>query len=51
MKKPGPKKRKSQLDKFAEAARRVGADESEEAFKRALKKIAPKPSDPKTDKH
>jgi hypothetical protein len=43
MKKPRPKKGKSQLDKFAEAARRVGADESEDAFKRALKKIAPKP--------
>jgi len=43
MKKPRARKRKSQLDKFAEAARRVGADESEEAFKRALKKIAPKP--------
>ena len=31
MKKPRPKNCKSQLDKFAEAARRVGADESEDA--------------------
>lgn len=35
------KKRRSQHDKFVEAARRTGADESEEVFKRALKKIAP----------
>ena len=42
MKKPRPKKRKTQHDKFVEAARRVGADESEDAFKDALKKIAPK---------
>jgi len=41
MKRPRPKIRKTQHDKFVEAARRAGADESEEAFKRALKKIAP----------
>jgi hypothetical protein len=41
MKKPRPKKRKSQLDKFAEAARRVGDDESEDAFKDTLKKVVP----------
>ncbi|HKX10960.1 MAG TPA: hypothetical protein VJN67_22375 [Stellaceae bacterium] len=47
MKKPRPKKRRSQHDKFVEAARRVGADESEEAFKRALGKIAPKRNESK----
>lgn len=47
MKKPRPKKRKTQHDKFVAAARRAGADESEDAFKDALKKIAPKPSKPK----
>jgi hypothetical protein len=44
MKKPRPKKRKTQHDKFVEAARKAGADESEDAFKDALKKIAPKPN-------
>jgi len=34
------KKRKSQHDKFVEAAHAIGADESEEGFKYALKKIA-----------
>ena len=43
MKKLRPKKRKTQHDKFVEAARRAGADESEGVFKEALKKIAPKP--------
>jgi len=43
MKKPRPKKRKTQHHKFVEAARRAGADESEDAFKDALKKIGPKP--------
>jgi hypothetical protein len=36
-----PKKRPSQHAKFAEAARRLGVAEGEEAFKDALKKIAP----------
>lgn len=31
---------KSQVDKFREAARELEADQSEEAFDRALKKIA-----------
>ena len=43
MKKPRPKKRKTQHDKFVEAAKRLGADESEHAFARTLKKIAPNP--------
>lgn len=30
---------KSQLDKFHEAARELGTDESEEAFDRVLKKV------------
>jgi hypothetical protein len=34
---------KTQHDKFVEAAKRLGADESENAFARTLKKIAPKP--------
>ena len=38
-------KKKSQHDKFVEAARRAGTDESEDAFARALKKIAPKRKD------
>jgi hypothetical protein len=38
---PSPKKHPSQHAKFVEAARRLGIDEGEEAFKGALKKIAP----------
>ena len=42
MKKPRPKKRKSKHDKFVEPARAHGADESEEALKVTLGKIAPR---------
>jgi hypothetical protein len=42
------KKRPSQHAKFVEAARRLGVDESEEAFKDSLKKIAPVTKKPKT---
>ena len=38
-----PKKRQTQHSKFIEAAREIGADASEAAFKKALGKIAPKP--------
>ena len=47
MKKPRGKKEKTQHDRFAEVGRRLGVDESEDAFKDALKKIAPKPKAPK----
>jgi len=38
--KPKPSK-KTQYGRFVEAARQLGADESEEAFERAFKKIVP----------
>ncbi len=38
-----------QLDRFKKAAREAGADESEEVFDKALKKIAQAPP-PKSDK-
>ena len=41
------KRKKTQHEKFVELAREVGADESEDAFARKLRKIAkpaPKPS-------
>ena len=43
---------KSQSDKFKDAARDLGADESEEAFKRTLRKVGqhkPAESDPLDD--
>jgi hypothetical protein len=46
---PSLKKRPSQHAKFVEAARRLGLAEGEEAFKEALKKIAPTRK-PKTTK-
>lgn len=47
MTKPVKKLGPTQLQKFIEAARKVGADESESAFEAKLKKIAkakPKPN-------
>jgi hypothetical protein len=41
------KKNKSQLEWFKELAREVKADEDEESFKRALKKIREKPKEKK----
>lgn len=41
--------RKSQVDKFREAARELETDQSEEAFDRALKKVAKSPP-PKHEK-
>lgn len=35
-----PKKAKRQIDEFRKAARELGADESEERFQSALRKIA-----------
>ncbi|WP_198174070.1 DNA-binding protein [Mesorhizobium xinjiangense] len=43
------KAKKSQADKFREAARELEADDSEERFDRLLKKIAKSPA-PKQDK-
>jgi hypothetical protein len=43
-------KDKAQLKHFKEAARELGADESEEAFDKALKKIAQAPQEPKKSK-
>lgn len=42
--------RKSQSQKFKDAARELGCDESEEAFDRALKRIATSPPQPKGGK-
>ncbi|MCR4268752.1 DNA-binding protein [Nitratireductor sp. ZSWI3] len=42
-------KAKTQREKFEEAARELGTDQSEEAFDRALKKVAKAPP-PKDDK-
>ena len=41
----GTQPERSQLDKFKAVARAIGCDEDEEAFKRALRKVAkaPKP--------
>lgn len=41
-----PAKKKTQVAGFIEAARKLGADESEEAFDKALKKIASAPPAP-----
>jgi hypothetical protein len=43
MAKPVPKKSKSQVAKFRETARALEADESEEKFDVALKKMAKSP--------
>ena len=37
---------KRQYERFVETARKLGADESEEAFKRAFRKIVPPKSKP-----
>ena len=37
--------RKSQLERFKEAARELGADDDEERFNERLKKLAKKPDD------
>lgn len=43
------KQDKSQLERFKEAAREIGADDDEERFNEKLRKIAkPKPVDEKT---
>jgi hypothetical protein len=41
---------KSQIERFRETARELGADESEEAFDAALKKVAKEPPPPKEPK-
>jgi len=41
---------KSQLERFKELAREVEADEDEEAFKRALKKMREEPKEKKPAK-
>lgn len=41
---------KSQLDRFKEAARELGADDDEERFNERLKKLAQKKPEPKDDK-
>ncbi len=43
-------KQGKQVERFKAAARKAGADESEEAFDKALKKIAQAPPPPKSDK-
>ena len=40
-----PKRDKSQIEKFREAARALETDEDEDRFNEALKKIAPKPKE------
>jgi hypothetical protein len=40
-------KQKSQVDKFREAAREAGTDESEDAFNATLKELAKAKRDPK----
>ena len=45
-----PGTHKTQSEKFKEAARKAGADDSEEAFDKVLKKIAQAPPPPKSDK-
>ena len=44
---PNRSQKKSQSEKFKQAAREIGADESEEAFDKALKRIATAPPMPK----
>jgi hypothetical protein len=39
---------KRQYERFVETARKLGADESEEAFDRKFRKIFPSPRDPKS---
>lgn len=41
--------KKSQIEKFREVARELETDDSEEAFDRALKRIAVAPPPPKGD--
>ena len=43
-------KQKSQSDKFAELARELECDESEERFDRALKRVAESPPPERDDK-
>ena len=45
-----PEKSQTQSDKFHEAARNLGADESEAVFDRALLKVAISPPQPKPKK-
>lgn len=40
-------RKKSQVDKFKEAARQAGADESEDAFNATLKNVAKSPREAK----
>jgi hypothetical protein len=40
---------KPQFERFLETARQIGADETDEALERAIKKIAP-PKKPRIDK-
>ncbi len=40
---------KSQIDKFREAARELGTDDTEENFDKALKRIAVAPPKPQDD--
>ena len=39
--KPRPKDEKPQFERFLETARKVGADETDEALERVIRKIAP----------
>jgi hypothetical protein len=39
--KPPPPDEKPQFERFIETARRIGADETDEALDRAIEKIAP----------
>jgi len=41
--------KKSQVEKFREAAREVGTDQSEERFNEALKDLAKRPRDESSD--
>jgi hypothetical protein len=44
-------KQKSQVDKFREAAREAGTDDSEDAFNATLKNLAKAPREPKDAEH
>ena len=50
-KQPKPKATdKRQSERFRETARKLGADENEEAFERAFLKIVPPRNDPKKER-
>jgi hypothetical protein len=50
MAKPCPKSDKEQSRRFIKAARELDADQSEEAFNEALRKVASAPAEPRGKK-